>query len=271
MSAKKVTSTKKKSLTSYPTKRKKTPVKKTKRKTTASKKPKTVYTYILKDIKLDIFKIGKTTSPPSRFKNLCKRGVVVPLALADEDVEEKLHGMFAENRVEHPGYINNGATEWFKRGGKFDEFLTRFDENEFLPYITPHEFVVDFIARGLMILDSVNTSWELEQNVFAHYFLGLEILRALGYIDKHKNGTITTNDPGVSKFGAKLLVSEKVLSKIEEGRTFYVSAERYSPLITKNADKKYGSRLREVKMKDSSAESALYLLINKKACKINKA
>jgi uncharacterized protein with ATP-grasp and redox domains len=38
---------------------------------------KLVYTYVLKDIQKNIYKIGKTADPHARFKSLCVRGKVL--------------------------------------------------------------------------------------------------------------------------------------------------------------------------------------------------
>ena len=131
---------------------------KTPKKTTGTKK---MYTYVLKDIELDIFKIGRTTSPTARFKSLCVRGRVMPIALAGEDIEKQLHTEFAENRMTHPEYSLNGGTEWFKRGGKLDDFIAGIDKGHFLPYITVHQMLVEFLESGTVKTSDSITQWEL--------------------------------------------------------------------------------------------------------------
>jgi hypothetical protein len=53
----------------------------------------------------------------------CVRGKVLPIALVNKDVEDILHAKYADNRIVNEDYKLNGATEWFRPGGKFDEFI----------------------------------------------------------------------------------------------------------------------------------------------------
>jgi hypothetical protein len=111
---------------------------------------KLVYTYVLKDIQKNIYKIGKTADPHARFKSLCVRQST-PIALVNKDVEDILHAKYADNRIVNEDYKLNGATEWFRPGGKFDEFIAR-DKGVFLPYVTLHSLVQDLLENKTLDL-----------------------------------------------------------------------------------------------------------------------
>jgi hypothetical protein len=48
--------------------------------------------------------------------------------LVNKDVEDILHAKYADNRIVNEDYKLNGATEWFRPGGKFDEFIASVDK-----------------------------------------------------------------------------------------------------------------------------------------------
>jgi hypothetical protein len=125
-------------------------ISKRKKKVYPSHKNKLVYTYVLKDIKKNIYKIGKTADPHARFKSLCKKGRVMPIALVNKDIEGVLHKEYADNRIFNEEYKMNGATEWFKPGGKFDKFIETVDKGKFLPYITLHSMTKDLIEDNVI-------------------------------------------------------------------------------------------------------------------------
>jgi len=142
-----------------------------------------VYTYILKDLERDIFKIGKTTDPHGRFRSLCSRNKIVPIGLVSKDIEVALHSAYKQNRVEHPDYKHNGGTEWFKRGGTFDSFIERIEaQKKVIPFMTLHNMVIELMETSSLIVSDSNTQWELTQSEFAYYTIGLEILRMLDKI-----------------------------------------------------------------------------------------
>jgi hypothetical protein len=60
------------------------------------------------------------------------RGKVLPIALVNKDVEDILHAV-CRIELSMRDYKLNGATEWFRPGGKFDEFIASVDKGVFLP------------------------------------------------------------------------------------------------------------------------------------------
>lgn len=227
----------------------------------ASHEAKQVYTYILKDIQKNIYKIGKTADPHSRFKSLCVKGKVLPIALVNKDVEDILHAQYAENRIFNEDYKLNGATEWFRPGGKFDEFIATVDKGVFLPYITLHTLVIELLETKVIRLNDPSTEWELSQNKFGHYFVGLEILLMLGYVQKTKSTILPGNTKDVLLIGSRLSVSEEVMEDIKTNYNIFISTTIRSEIIKSN--KVEGSRLRRVILKNNEFDSEVFLLLNK--------
>lgn len=222
---------------------------------------KIVYTYILKDIVKNIYKIGKTADPHSRFKSLCVRGKVLPIALVNKDVEDILHSQYAENRIFNEEYKMNGATEWFRPGGKFDAFIATVDKGVFLPYITLHSMVLSLLESKVIKLDDPTTEWELSQNKFGHYFIGLEILIMLGYVVKTKTNISPADTKNIFLIGSRLSVSEAVMDDIQNNYSIFLSVSLKSPVITDNRNKE--SRLRKVDLKNKEFDSEVFLLLNR--------
>jgi hypothetical protein len=221
-----------------------------------------VYTYVLKDIVENIYKIGKTSNPHNRFKNLCVRGKVYPIALVKQDVEKILHTTYAENKMEHPDpkYEGNGSSEWFRPGGKFDEFIATVDKGKTLPYITPHVMVKDFLDNGILTIADHNTEWELNQTTYSYFMIGIEILAMLGYI-KRSNGHTVTDDPeNIFIIGQKVSMTEVVIDTIKEKYTAIVATDKNSfKLKEAKTDK---SRLRHIDLKSKEFNSEVFLLLN---------
>jgi hypothetical protein len=223
---------------------------------------KLIYTYVLKDLIKLIYKIGKTTNPHARFKNLCVRGKVVPIALVKKDIEEELHKRYAENRIFNEDYKYNGGTEWFKSGGKFDEFILAIDKGQVLPFITLHSMVAEFIEENIIKVSDSNTEWELTQSKYAYYFIGLEILLMLGYVSKiGSNGLLSKDPENILLLGRKISISETILNNIKGQYLFYVSTSLKSHLIIDNKSEK--SRTRKIDLKSSEFDSEIFLLLNK--------
>lgn len=223
-----------------------------------------MYTYILKDIERDIFKIGKTTEPHSRFKNLCRRGKVVPIALLHRDVEKGLHADYADNRIEHPDYPGNGGTEWFRRGGKFDKFIKRIDKGLTIPYISAHGLVSELIDEGVIIIGDTNTEWEIKQNDFSFYLIGVEILKMCGYIQQAGNYYINQDNLHIHVIGKKISVSEKLLENLKENYRFYLTYSKYTTVVKDFYNKKlFDSRARKVSLQQEDFGSEILLIRNK--------
>jgi hypothetical protein len=222
---------------------------------------KLVYTYVLKDIQKNIYKIGKTADPHARFKSLCVRGKVLPIALVNKDVEDILHAKYADNRIVNEDYKLNGATEWFRPGGKFDEFIASVDKGVFLPYVTLHSLVQDLLENKNIRLNDPTTEWELSQNKFGYYFVGLEVLVMLGYVQRTKSVILPGNKEDVLLIGSKLSVSERAVDDIKNNYIIYLSTTLGSSIIKENKNK--DSRLRKVDLKSKEFSSEVFLLLNK--------
>jgi hypothetical protein len=254
-------------LSKYSTKYKKSTKPKKKSSTSkVKKKPqkKKIYTYILKDIDLDIYKIGKTTAPTSRFKSLCVRGRIMPIALAGEDVEKKLHEEFADLRMTHPEFPKNGGTEWFRRGGQLDEFIEGIDKGYFLPYITVHQMLMEFLESGTVKTSDAITQWELSQSTYGYYLLGLKLLVMLKIINEEAVGLTTKYNKHVMILNRKISVSEAMIDKIKSKYEFYASVETPPKHIQEQYNKKEGSKIRKVTIESEAFDSDIYILMSEK-------
>lgn len=224
-----------------------------------------VYTYILKDLDKDIFKIGKTTDPHGRFRNLCKRDKIVPIGLVYKDIEIALHHKYKKNRTVHPDYKDNGGTEWFKRGGTFDEFIEKVEgQNITIPFMTLHNMVLELMETSHILVSDSNTQWELTQSEFAYYHIGLEILRMLGKVKPTSNGYDTEDKNNIFIIGKKISISEDFLKHLKDTFIMYISDRAATGLINDKRDKdKYGSRLRKIDIGTANFDSEVYLMLNK--------
>jgi len=191
------------------------------------RKSTTMYTYILKDETLGIYKIGKTTSPISRFKSLCVLNKVYPISLLSKDVEKILHARFKANRVEHPMYKGNGGTEWFKRGGTFDDFIDTVDKGVRIPYITIYSLVEHMLVTSKLLFENQSLVWEVSQMDFGYYYLGVEILILSGFL--HKNPfPRPTKQAGrdVLMIKRRMSINDNALDKTVTGYVYYVGSSR---------------------------------------------
>jgi hypothetical protein len=68
--------------------------------------------------------------------------------VSQQDVEDILHAKYADNRIVNEDYKLNGATEWFRPGGKFDEFIS----GQVFPYVTLHSLVQDLLENKTLDL-----------------------------------------------------------------------------------------------------------------------
>lgn len=220
-----------------------------------------MYTYILKDLVRSIYKIGKTTNPNARFKSLCVRGRVVPIALVCKDIENMLHTKYAENRIVNTDYIHNGSTEWFKMGGSFDVFICALDKGQILPYITVHTMVMELIEHNVIKISDSSTEWELTQSKFGYFLLGVEILLMLGYVKKEAGKLITEDSKNILLVGKKLSISEEVIELLKSKYSFFISTTLRTDFIKENKNKE--SRLRKVDLRSREFDSEVFLLLNK--------
>jgi hypothetical protein len=172
-----------------------------------------VYTYILKDIKKDLFKIGRTKDPVKRFRDTCYRGKIVPYYLMAEDRELELHTKFKDMRVVHPDDIS-GRTEYFKRGGTFTETAEWVDKKDPLPFLSPMVMMDDLERSGNLIYDSITVSFELSADAYGLYTLSLAILDMLDLKDDIKY---------ILKVANKVAVSEALIDHIKKNYKIRVS------------------------------------------------
>jgi len=173
---------------------------------------KKMFTYILKDKKLNIYKIGKTTNPPNRFRALCKLPEIVPIALIDADYESVLHEMFDSNRIILNDKVDSGKTEWFKSGGKFDEFIDDMDQTLTLPYMSPHILIDKLESVGKFKVYGYNSDWKFSQIDVGRYMVGTRVLEALNVI---KNGIVLPDfEKYVDTFNSKVILNEEVIKYI---------------------------------------------------------
>lgn len=176
---------------------------------------KAVYTYILKDLKLKIYKIGRTSSPHSRFQDLCIRGRIEPIALLKKDIELKLHQDFSDFRIDHPDKIvTSGRTEWFKGGGIFKDFTDKIDTGKSFPIISPHRMSEEWVEDDKIYVD-INTRWDMDADVLAYHKLGLTILYKAGYFSiKGPLYTTEKKKRDIFIIDRKISLSEKVMEEI---------------------------------------------------------
>lgn len=223
-----------------------------------------MYTYVLKDSKLGIYKIGKTKNPHGRFKSLCVRGIITPIALINRDVEKKLHRTYKANRVRHPYFKKNGGTEWFKPGGKFDKFIEKVDTGVSLPYITVHEMVTILREKNVIIIDDLSTKWEVDKNDYSHYMIGREILLMLKFITREGRKLSNKDANNILLIGGKISVSEDLLEVLLSTFKIYIGLSRASGNIKTMADEiKYKSRLRKITLDKKELCTDIFLLLNR--------
>lgn len=235
-----------------------------KKKVYEAHKRKQVYTYILKDITRDIYKIGKTTNPHDRFKNLCKRGKVIPVAVVKKDIEDILHKEYAENRIHNDEYEKNGATEWFERGGKFDAFIDKVDTGKYMPYITLHQLAKILEERGKLTIVDPTTKWELEQSKYSHYMIGNEIARMLGYIARAGSSITTPYPEDVFIIGQRVALSESIVDNILKEYEIFIGQDHMHGALSEKKDReKFDTRVRKVTIENKEFDSAVFLLLNK--------
>jgi len=172
------------------------------------------YTYILKDVDNDLFKIGRTSNPQVRFDSLCIKDRLYPVALFKGDHELELHKEFKENRVEHPDKTMGGYTEFFKRGGKFDDFVKKFEESE-VPYCKPTALVKEMMEAGKVILSDPFMLWDIQNDKFGWYRLGNILLRGLGKLeDKGPKGGIVVHGKDISNINNKIAITARLYDDI---------------------------------------------------------
>jgi hypothetical protein len=85
---------------------------------------------------------------------------------------------------------------------KFDEFIASVDKGYSLRH--PAFLVQDLLENKNIRLNDPTTEWELSQNKFGYYFVGLEVLVMLGYVQRTKSVILPGNKEDVLLIGSKL-------------------------------------------------------------------
>lgn len=183
-----------------------------------------MYTYILKDRLLGMYKIGRSKKPQGRFKALCRIGSIAPLALVERDIEKLLHTKFSEFRVSRADFKGNGGTEWFKGGGIFGDFIETIDKGTSIPYISPHSMTKHLLDEAVIKSSDGCLLWEMSEDKYAYHTIGLGILEALGHI-LTLGRTRTTKSAAVRFVKGKLLVTDELVSDIAKKYKIKVTRE----------------------------------------------
>ena len=224
------------------------------------------YTYILKDKKLDIFKIGRSADPNLRFRSLCEQGRIVPIALVPRDIEQAMHKEFKDVRVTHSEFKGNGGTEWFRRGGKFKKMLKKVGERE-LPFITVHRFMEELLIGNYMLISEMGTRWELANSVYGYYKIGLKLLYLAGYIRFDTQGLPVVKEgkekSGVSIIRGKVALSEELVKTLKKDYKYYVSPFYNKEYILENRKDIKASRVAKIPLDKDFSEGGVFLLLNK--------
>jgi len=225
-----------------------------------------MYTYILKDKELGIYKIGRSTDPIKRFKSLCISDDIFPIALIPEDVEQDLHKMFKENRTVHAGFNHNGGTEWFKRGGRFNEFIDEIDDGTVIPHISIHNAIASYIKRGIIRFINGQVAAEVEEIDFGYHTLGTTLLSALKIIkvQKYHIDVLERLKDDVLTIGKKITISKKLIANIEKYYVFYVGYNKLSLTMHEDFDKdKYNSKIVKIVLDSKGIFPPFYIMINR--------
>ena len=214
-----------------------------------------MYTYILYDKEYDLFKIGRSSSPQQRFHKLCVIDKVYPVAIFPKDVELELHTLFKENRTAHPDETVDGYTEYFKRGGKFDEFITKIDEQKtVIPYCAVTDMVVDINKAKRFILADPLILWNIENDKFSYYKIGLLLLTSMGKIINNISVGIEVIDKvNIAYFKNKISITSELFHDIVDNTTIRVFDDP-------KAVKIFGGDPMEIKIDGDT----LYVLITRK-------
>ena len=176
----------------------------------------TMYTYILYDSKLDMYKIGKTTSPITRFKKLCVRNRVLPIGVIPKNLEKSLHKKFADQRIKHPEFTD-GKTEWFKNGGKIASYIKEFKKEDAFPINSPEVLFSDLVKKGGVVMNKT-IMWDISQAYYGKYSVGLQMLMLIGAIHRSSDSQYRywskAEKHNITIMKAKITLSEFMITYI---------------------------------------------------------
>jgi hypothetical protein len=121
--------------------------------------------------------------------------------------------------------------------------------------VFPSHACKTFLKKKNIRLNDPTTEWELSQNKFGYYFVGLEVLVMLGYVQRTKS-VILPGKEDVLLIGSKLSVSERAVDDIKNNYIIYLSTTLGSSIIKENKNK--DSRLRKVDLKSKEFSSEVF-------------
>jgi len=217
------------------------------------------YTYILKDEKLGIYKIGKTNKPAARFKSLCSLGKVFPIALLSKDIEKTLHKKFAANRCEHKDFKGNGGTEWFKRGGTFDTFIDSIDKGQRLPHISAFKMAEILADAGIIKVEDIRLMWDIKNSDYGLYFVGMAVLEAIKAIDAEYGSRVLKGyEKDIHIIDRKILISERLVNDLLDNHRLVLGTDRSKLSFTEGP-----CNIAELKKTKNNPLPSLYLAIKR--------
>ncbi|MCK5788523.1 MAG: GIY-YIG nuclease family protein [Chlamydiia bacterium] len=216
------------------------------------------YTYVLKDRERNLYKVGKTTNPKSRFRQLCIPGELEPIKLFAEDIEKELHDRYKEFRLKkHPVY-NDGKTEYFSYGGKFAEFIDDLD-TDVLPFYTPHNIVLSFEKFGKLRFDTVSTKVAIVNEDYYQWKIGRAILVLLGYVYYNGFG-FESSHYEVEVEGSKLFITNSIVETILDTYTIDIVSSDMERVLYERKNQ-YGLKLYSRKVGTTEFGNPIFLVL----------
>jgi hypothetical protein len=217
-----------------------------------------IYTYVLKDRERNLYKIGQSTNPKARFRQLCIPGKLFPIHIFDEDIEKELHRKFKEERLaEHPVFYD-GRTEYFKYGGKMVDFVDNLDIEE-IPFYTPHNLYLFLEDKKHLWFDSVMTKNIALAEDYSEWNIGRKILVLLGYLYYDGFGYKSIHE-GVELDGAKTYISDAIMEDILEEFRVDIVSNRFEA-VTEALKKKFAMKIYTRKIGETPIGTPIYLIV----------
>jgi len=221
-----------------------------------------MFTYVLFDKENNLYKIGRSTNPRARFRQLCRPGRVRPIHVFKGDIEGKLHDRFADQRLfTHPDpEYADGHTEWFRSGGKLQGFVDELEVQD-VHFYTPQGLYNYLEDSDKIIIPEVAVMKRLESADYYRYSTGRKILNMLGYL--YYNGVgYDTCHANVKMHGAKIFLTDSVLTDIAASYTVEIVGNRFTHTLQKFASR-YGNKVftRRIDVLDDG--TSIYIVVAK--------
>lgn len=216
------------------------------------------YTYILHDKVRDLYKVGQSSAPKSRFRQLCILQELVPIHLFDEDIERELHAKYKDYRLHrHPVYTD-GKTEYFRYGGKFKEFIDDLSVQK-LPFYTPHSLVLQLEVENKVRFDTIKTKNFVINQDYYHYNIGRKILILLGYLYYDGMGYSSIHQD-IEFEGHKIFMTSEALTDILSRYTVDIVSERFESTIAARS-RNFSKKLYTRKIWANESGDPIYLIV----------